>query len=73
MIKSEVLTRGEFEERMSDYRIIRKFLYVLYKGRWQEVNFIRRNNSNLYIFYGSENNVLMSECIVKVCYPIGIE
>lgn len=73
MIKSEVLTRNEFEERMIMTARTRKFIYVLYKCRWVEVDCIKNNNSFLYIFYGSGNNALMVECIEKVCYPIGIE
>ena len=45
------------------------FVFAKYKGRWVDAVVGHRGGSYTYIFLGSDNHVLMSECITHVVVP----
>ena len=65
-----VITLGQFEEWMRYTRAGKAFVFVKYKGRWVEVDAEDHGDHFMYLFYGSQNNALLSECITMVSVPL---
>ena len=68
-VEPVVITLGQFEDWMRYTQAGKAFVFVKYKGRWVEVDAEDRGDRVVYLFYGSGNNALSSECITMISVP----